>query len=103
MLAGLLEEAGGPDGTGIIRNPCLPVGQVSVPIPGSNRTTIGSGEFSTCLRLSQGLLKDGLTTRDAIPSYLDIASFSKHFFGVSNYWYNYQFFSKWGAYDARRA
>ncbi|KAG6843002.1 hypothetical protein H0H93_002592, partial [Arthromyces matolae] len=32
MLAGLLEEAGGPDGTGIIRNPCLPIGQVSLAI-----------------------------------------------------------------------
>ncbi|KAG6917870.1 hypothetical protein DXG01_000640 [Tephrocybe rancida] len=103
MLAGLLEEAGGPDGTGIIRNPCLPLGQLGGPIGGSNRTTVGSGEFATCLKLSQAILKDGLATRDAIPSYLDIASFSKHFFGVSNYWYNYQFFAKWGAYEESRA
>ncbi|KAG6917869.1 hypothetical protein DXG01_000639 [Tephrocybe rancida] len=103
MLAGLLEEAGGPDGTGVIRNPCLPLGQLGGPIGGSNRTTVGSGEFATCLKLSQAILKDGLATRDAIPSYLDIASFSKHFFGVSKYWSNYQFFAKWGAYDARRA
>ncbi|KAG6838922.1 hypothetical protein C0991_007287 [Blastosporella zonata] len=103
MLAGLLEDAGGPDGTGIIRNPCLPLGQVGGPILGTNRTTIGSGEFATCLKLSRGLLKDGLATRDAIPSYLDIASFSKHFFGISNYWYNYAFFAKWGAYDTHSA
>ncbi|KAG6913539.1 hypothetical protein DXG01_006104 [Tephrocybe rancida] len=103
MLAGLLEEAGGPDGTGIIRNPCLPLGQLGGPIGGSNRTTVGSGEFTTCLKLSQAILKDGLATRDAIPSYLDIVSFSKHFFGVSKYWYNYQFFAKWGVYDERRA
>ncbi|KAG6810813.1 hypothetical protein H0H92_010203 [Tricholoma furcatifolium] len=103
MLAGLLEEAGGLDGTSVIKNPCLPAGQVSLPILGTNRTTVGSGEFSTCLKLAKGVLKDGLATRDAIPSYLDIASFSKHFFGVSNYWYNYKFFSKWGGYDVNRA
>ncbi|KAG6814851.1 hypothetical protein H0H93_012000 [Arthromyces matolae] len=63
MLAGLLEEAGGPDETGIIRNPCLPIGQVSLAIEGTNRTTVGTGEFSTCLKLAQGILKDGLATR----------------------------------------
>ncbi|KAG6808998.1 hypothetical protein H0H93_016273, partial [Arthromyces matolae] len=103
MLAGLLEEAGGPDGTGIIRNPCLPIGQVSLAIEGTNRTTVGTGEFSTCLKLAQGILKDGLATRDIIPSYLDIAHFSKHFYGISNYWYSFAFFAKWGAYDINRA
>ncbi|KAF5379473.1 hypothetical protein D9615_006655 [Tricholomella constricta] len=103
MLAGLLADAGGVNGTGVIYNPCLPRGEVGSAVNGSKRTTVGSGDFATCLALARGLLKDGLENRHSIPSYLDIASFSKHFFGVSHYWYNYQFFAKWGGYDPRRA
>ena len=103
MLAMLLAEAGGENGTAIMKNPCMPVGQVGSPISGTNLTAIGSGEFGSCLRLARNILEEGLTTRDPIPSYLDIASFSKHFYGISNYWYNYQFFAKWGGYDVNHA
>ncbi|KAG6814867.1 hypothetical protein H0H93_011931, partial [Arthromyces matolae] len=103
MLSGLLAEAGGPNGTGIIKNPCLPSGQIGSAIAGSTRTSVGSGEFRTCLKLSQTHLKEGLATRDIIPSYLDISSFTQHFYGISNYWYSYEFFAKWGAYDINRS
>ncbi|KAG5636863.1 hypothetical protein H0H81_006585 [Sphagnurus paluster] len=76
---------------------------LGTPIAGSNRTVVGNGDFSTCLRLAKAQLVDGLKTRNAIPAYLDIASFNKHFYGVSNYWYSFRFFAKWGAYDVHRA
>ncbi|KAF5372299.1 hypothetical protein D9615_009238 [Tricholomella constricta] len=99
----LLAAAGGADGVGVVNNPCLPRGQVSGALPGSARVSEGTGDFATCLRLAKGLLVEGLRTRNPIPSYLDIASFSKLFFGISNFKHSYDFFSKWGAYDALRA
>ncbi|KAF8075347.1 hypothetical protein FPV67DRAFT_1728598, partial [Lyophyllum atratum] len=103
MEAGILVEAGGEGGGGVVVNPCLPRGQVGSAIGGGNRTSVGSGDFATCLTLAKALLVDGVKSRAAIPSYLVIASFGKHFLGVSNYWYNYKFFARWGSYDVGRA
>ena len=93
-----------------IYNPCLPhheqldVQPLSVPSP--TVEMYGSGDFSKCLALAQSHLDHFPiqfpghtgTLPDPLPP-LDIEPFTKRFYGLSSFYYTWEFFSRGGHYD----
>ncbi len=90
--------------TGDIYNPCLPH-HVHIKIYRSatdhvGRNSIGSGDFAKCLAFAQAYLETQPGGLDIHPlTSLDIEPYTKRFYGVSNFWYNYEFFALGGVYD----
>ena len=90
--------------SGEIYNPCLPHHQPAKiyrgPTDRVGRNSIGSGDFAKCLAFAKAYLdtKPGGIDTHALPP-LDIEPFTKRFYGVSSFWYTYEFFSLGGIYD----
>ena len=90
--------------TSNIYNPCLPHHQPAKIYKSATdwvrRNSIGSGDFTKCLTFMQAYLATqprGLDTYSLPP--LDIEPYTKRFYGVSSFWYTYEFFSLGGSYD----
>ena len=94
--------------TGDIYNPCLPHHQPAKIYRSAadqvGRNSIGSGDFAKCLAFAKAYLdtKPGGIDLHSLPP-LDIEPFTKRFYGVSSFWYTYEFFSFGGVYDINDA
>jgi hypothetical protein len=90
-------------GAGDIYNPCLPHHQPARIYTNSSRIdghdSIGSGDFAKCLAFARSYLyKKVGELATPLPS-LDIEPFTKRFYGISGFWYTYEFFSRGSVYD----
>ncbi|KAG6823950.1 hypothetical protein H0H92_008500 [Tricholoma furcatifolium] len=99
-------------------NPCLPHHETAT-IYNSNppgggaanrRESVGSGDFAKCLALAHSYIDNNLNANNQplIPNNkpfpaLDIEPFTKRFYGVSTFWYTWDFFSQSGHYDVHGA
>ena len=81
---------------------CLPTGQRARSLARENPVlmNIGNGDFAACLGDVQEMF-GGLP--DPLPSFATVLPPHQHFFGVSNPWYTFKFFAKWGDYELNQA
>lgn len=90
----------------IIPHPCLPRGQDGgefLTAPNAGHKLVGNADFETCLLKARAVLNADAGRLGALPQYQDIELYTNRFFGVSNFWYTFEFFSRWGAYDPHAA